>query len=203
MRYYGIKEKLEKLIVFTPEDVYLVDQNFRRPTLYEWEKKGLVSKLKNNRYVFSGFIPSDNEYFLIANKLYEPSYVSLESALNYYNVIPEAVQVVTSVSTQKTNTFDTSLGRYAYRTINESLFWGYVVIEVSEHGVIMASLEKALLDYLYLNPEIDSFDDLDGLRFNRSIAEDLNIETFHKYLRLFRNRSLDQRANVLLNYFHV
>lgn len=73
MKYLNIKEKLNSLIIFPPNDLFLVDPSFRLPTLYDWESRDLVTKIRNNFYVFSDFDPSDKDYYLIANKIYPPS----------------------------------------------------------------------------------------------------------------------------------
>lgn len=48
MKYYDLKQQLKPLVVFSPQDIYLIDPNFRQATLYDWEKSGKVVKLKNN-----------------------------------------------------------------------------------------------------------------------------------------------------------
>ena len=102
MKFYELKQHLAPLIVFSPQDIYLVDPSFRQTTLYDWHNAGKVVKLKNNRYMFADFIPTDYDFYLLSNLLYKPSYVSTELALNHYNVIPEMVTVFTAVSTNKT-----------------------------------------------------------------------------------------------------
>ena len=99
MKYFDIKQKLGEIKVFSIEDLYTVDPSFRLETLYEWEKKAWVTKLRSKKYIFADFKPSNYELYMVANKLYDPSYISLELALNHYGVIPEAVMRVTSVTT--------------------------------------------------------------------------------------------------------
>jgi len=66
--------------------------------------------------------------FMAANKIYEPSYVSLESALAYYEIIPETVLGVTSISSRKTKTFENAWGVFSYRSIKPEYMIGYQVI---------------------------------------------------------------------------
>ena len=107
--------------------------------------------------------------FMVANKIYEPSYVSLESALAYYEVIPETVLGVTSVSSRKTKQYESTWGVFSYRSVKPQYMIGYQVIENSPGNKFkIASLEKALLDYLYLNSDIQSIADFEGLRWNRT-----------------------------------
>ena len=189
------------MTIFSPNDLFLVDSDFRLPTLYDWESRGLVTKIRNDNYVFSDFDPSDKDYYLIANKIYSPSYISLESALNYYGIIPELVAHTTSITTNKTNSFGTKFGIYDYSTINEALFFAYKVVEHSPHEVLIASLEKSILDYLYLNTNINTIDDFEGLRWNKEvIKETLDFDLFEKYLVIFDNKALQRRCSVLMDY---
>ena len=81
MKFQELKSSLSPLKVFSTQDIFLVDPNFRQPTLYEWVKRGHVIQLRQNRYIFSDYAPKDKQLYFLANKLYQPSYVSLELAL--------------------------------------------------------------------------------------------------------------------------
>lgn len=204
MKYLDIKDKLNKLVIFSPSDLLLVDPSFRMPTLYDWESKNLVTKIRNDYYVFFDFNPSDKDYYLIANGIYSPSYVSLESALNYYSIIPESVVRTTSVTTNKTNSFETKFGIYDYSTVNSSLFFGYKILKHSPHEILISTLEKTILDYLYLNSSINSVVDFEELRWNKEIIkESLDFDLFEKYLIIFDNKALQKRCLVLMDYLNA
>jgi len=201
MKYYSLKQQLEPLVVFSLQDIYLVDPNFRQPTLYDWEKTKQVIKLKNNCYVFSDFVAKNYDYYLLSNLLYNPSYVSTELALNHYGIIPEAVRVITAVTTNKTQSFTALEITFSYRTIRPELFFGYDLIDVRKHGVKLASLEKAILDYLYLNPAVSTEEDFTGLRWNKQILRnEVNKAKFTEYLAIFSNTALSERVKSLHNY---
>ncbi|MBI2616191.1 MAG: hypothetical protein HYW52_11070 [Gemmatimonadetes bacterium] len=103
--------------------------------------------------------------FLIANELQRPSYVSLQSALAYYAMIPEAVPVTTSVTTGRPVTLDTPLGRYRYRHVRRGAFFGYGPVNVfPDQEALLAEPAKALLDLIYLTPGGDGADYLESLR---------------------------------------
>ena len=87
---------------------------------------------------------------LIANILYGPSYVSLDFALSYYGLIPEAVYEVTSVTTGRAKTYDTPVGRFSYEHASlKSYPLGIAsVANESGHFFLMATPEKALCDKL-------------------------------------------------------
>ena len=193
MKFTEIREKLGKLIVFSLKDVELYVPNFRQQTFSEWEKKGWINKLRNNKYVLGDFQPNDKDFYILANRLYEPSYVSLEMALNHYGVIPEVVQTITSVTTLKTNTIDTEFAQFIYKTIKPELFWGYTIIEQKSHGTKIAELEKAILDYLYLNTSIGTLEDFEGLRWNKEEMKRIDWEKLEKYQKIFASKNIDSK----------
>ncbi|MEM6525478.1 MAG: hypothetical protein AAF693_16880 [Bacteroidota bacterium] len=178
--------------------------DFDSRRLVEWQQKGYILKVINRWYVFTDVEVDDNMKLWIANRIYQPSYVSLESALSYYNLIPEAVYTITSLTSNKTISFDTPKGTYAYRHIKPSVFFGYQVIEWQGFPLRMAELEKVFLDYLYLNTNISSEPDLDGLRLSTDdLKEKISLDRFNNYLALFDSKALRARATHLLNYLDI
>jgi len=201
MRFSKVKPKLEKLIVFNLHDLYLIDPSFRQSSLYDWLRHGWVTKLRRNRYVLSDFKPWGYDFYLLSNRSYQPSYISLELALNHYGIIPESVPLVTAVSTLKTQSFTNSFGTFQYQSIAEPLFFGYENILHRERNIQIATLEKAVLDYLYFNSRICTFHDFVGLRWNQEyLAERVNWEKLRSYLAVFNNMALSNRVSVLENY---
>ena len=105
MRCEEFKKKFNNLPFVVERDILLgkeARQVFRNQ-LNRWKKRGLVVKLKRGVYMFNRderkLNPGD---FFIANQLCAPSYISLESALSFYGLIPERVADTTSVTTKKT-----------------------------------------------------------------------------------------------------
>ena len=204
MKYFDIKQKLGGLKVFSIEDLYVVDPAFRLETLYEWEKKTWVTKLRSKKYIFADYKPTNYDLYLIANKLYDPSYVSLELALNHYGVIPEAVMRVTSVTTNKTLSVETKIGIFDYKSLDSRLFFGYQIITNDETIYKIASLEKAIVDYLYLNPRLTEVNDIQGLRFNEELLkEKLNRPELERITPIFDSEALNARINMLTDYLQL
>ncbi len=177
MQYIQLKQAFKDFTVFSLRDIRSVDNGFHRRRLSEWQDKGYISKVINGYYIFTDLDPKEDELFEIANRIYSPSYVSLQTALAYHRLIPETVYAVISISTRRTRTFGTGLGDFNYRTVQPSFFFGYQ-LKRGDHGTFkIASPVKALLDYLYLNPGIKTTDDfrslrLDGVAFFELISED-------------------------------
>ena len=112
-------------------------------------RKGLYALERPHRKV-------DPDPFVISNRLVMPSYVSLESALHFHEMIPDVVQGVTAVTTGRVAEFETPLGRYLFHHVMEERFWGAGYAGVARgQRALVASPEKALLDLLYLTPGSD------------------------------------------------
>lgn len=79
--------------------------------------------------------------------IYEPSYVSLESALSRHGILSQIPQVLTCVTTNLPRVFKTFLGTIEYRQVKKGYFFGFI----KEAGFYLAEPEKALLDLLYLD----------------------------------------------------
>lgn len=201
MDFISFKSQLEEQIIVSLNDIYKEDPNFHRARLNDWQKKGYIKKIIRGYYIFSDVEVDSNILFLTANQIYSPSYVSLESALSYYNLIPEGVYTITSVSTRKTNYFDTEFARFSFKSIKKSLFFGYDLIRYKNTIIKMAQLEKVILDYLYLNADLENENDFASLRINKNeLQENLNINTLKKYLHAFDNNLLNERVKAFLNY---
>lgn len=144
---------------FTKGQLRVLAEKFSVPTstLNSYISKGLKEKqiigLKNNYYVMSGFFEkhrNDSDYlFSLANMLLTPSYISLDTALQYYGMFSEAVHYnYTSVTSKLPRRFMTRAGSYSYRNIKESLFDGFVTIKGGFEFTI-ALPHKAVFDYVY------------------------------------------------------
>ena len=93
-------------------------------------------------------------FFEIAQFIYGPSYISLESALSHHGLIPEAVYMTTSVSILRNKLFKNVLGHFSYdRLPTENFFIGVDYIEQGDNQFFLASPWKALLDYIYCRKE--------------------------------------------------
>jgi predicted transcriptional regulator of viral defense system len=126
-----------------------------RPQLTRWKKMGRILQLRRGVYLLAPpYRKIEPHPFLIANFLRRGSYVSLQSALEYYGLIPEHVPVVTSVTTARPERLNTPMGTYTFHHVKTSLFFYYIQAEVSQKQVaFIATPEKALLDLIYLTPQ--------------------------------------------------
>lgn len=106
-------------------------------------KQHILQKLERDKYMLAGGRVHD---FSVANFLYEPSYVSLETALNFHGILAQFPYELASITPRKPVTKTLNGKTYRYARIKQTLFWGYEPV----HGFLIAQPEKALLDLLYL-----------------------------------------------------
>lgn len=188
---------------FTARDVALRFPGFHDRQLYYWQTKGLVRQLRKPHYRLSGRPWTLHERRAVANMLYAPSYVSLESALAHHGFIPEGVFHITSITTRHTRTFEVEGVRHFYRNVKPGWFFGYTIIEHEGIAMRMAGPEKALLDLLHLDPQHRAPDDFEALRLDRpGIREAIDPGVWNDHLALSTNKALHTRARAFQRWLH-
>lgn len=151
LKRIAVEEKLKSLglEVFTPREFrrfFGVSQNTASRFITSNIDSGLFVKLRNNFYTLKDSQPSQ---YLIANKMYQPSYISLSRALSHYGIIGEVVYATTSVTTKISREYATPKGDFIYQRIKKKAFTGYGLRLVDQENILIAAPEKALADYLY------------------------------------------------------
>jgi len=155
MKYLKFKDAVREFPIISSTHIFNINRGKRtlKAQLVGWQKKGLIIKLKRGLYVLNERDRKiEPSRIFLANALYSPSYVSTVYALGYYDLIPEKVVDVTSVTTKKTAQFTNAFGTFIYQHIKTNLFFGFKEI-ADENGlpVFIAEPEKAVLDFIYLN----------------------------------------------------
>jgi len=198
--------------VFSTRDVEKQFPSMSLMNLVRWQKKGYILRLRNRWYVFNDSESRENMEWLAANLIYAPSYISLHTALSWYNLIPEMIVTNTSVTTRKTNKFSTPLGNFDYHRIKPELFgFGYVLenmdsyLRGSETGrkIMVATPQKALLDFFYINSFYDSVKDMEDLRLNETELANTINEDFYLFLGRYESRALERRINLLIKTYDL
>ena len=143
--------------------------------LSRWVSSGRLLQIRKGLYMLSDTYRKKTPHpFLVANMMKRASYVSLQSALAYYDLIPEYVPYVTSVTTGRPETISSSIGNYIFKHVKTTWFHGYKKIESGEgQSAFVASPEKALLDLLYLTPGSDDLNYQNELRLQNIEVLDL------------------------------
>jgi len=191
MNFIHFKNSLRDFPVFSIADIRAAHGGFDRRRLSEWQKKKYIKKIVKGYYLFSDIDMNEGMLLAIANKIYKPSYISFETAMSHYRLIPESIYMITSASTKRTSLFETPMARFSYRTIKPALFFGYSLLSSS---IKMAFMEKAILDYFYINPALRTEDDFASLRINREeMMSRLNKERLADYMQRFNQKRLSKR----------
>ena len=142
-----------------PETKHIVEKARRL------ESDGKIIRLKKGMYVVSpeetGKALNRN---LIANHIYGPSYVSLQTALRHYGLIPERVHLIQSLTTKHSRSFETPVGNFDYKCCSKEYFPIGVRLENdNDITYLIATPEKALCDLINYSKGVN-------LRFMKDIA---------------------------------
>lgn len=151
-----------------PTIVQLADQSRHtlRMQLYRWTKNGVIVPLRRGLYALGKpYRRVDPNPAVLANELYRPSYLSFHWALGYYGLIPEKVVLYTSATTRKPAKFQNEFGQFRYSHIKTDCFSGYSTLRMGDAGILIASPEKALLDFWHLEKGEWTEDRMVSMRF--------------------------------------
>ncbi len=165
-----------------------------RRKIKELENKGYLIRLKKGLYVLSEeLVGKPYALEIIANLIYGPSYLSLEYALSYYQLIPERVERFTSVTIQKNKTFNTQLGHFTYQHLSAHLYPLGVSLQPTndDRNFIIASPEKAIMDLFTLkfsNADLPQKRDV-----ITALESDLRIDLDELKKRLNKNHLLEMQ----------
>jgi len=192
----GIKEqtKLEQLPLFNKDTASILigkTGNNLDKKIERLLKKNYLVSLKKSWYVSKPFLDKQvslkNYTEYLANKLRAPSYLSLEYVLSKYNLIPEEINIWTSITTKSTRSYENDLGVFNYKSIKNNLFTGYREIESRGNSVYIANKAKAVFDFLYLKRNLSlnlNYELNTGLRFNWSVFSKKDLQEFSKYVQI-------------------
>lgn len=160
--------------------------------IHELTKSGYLEPIKKGLYILGEKLSSSTpEPFLLANQIYGPSYVSMESALSFYGMIPEQVFGVSSMTTKPSKIFKNVIGTFTFLNLSEAYYsLGLKSVELApSQRVLIASKEKALLDKIITSKGIQlrsvkNFKDylLENLRIDDSILRELDFKIMEEWI---------------------
>jgi hypothetical protein len=204
MKYgiYGIKyqEELEKLPLFNKKAAEVLigkrGKNLDQKILSLLNQGYLIS-LKKGWYVSQIYLEKNKnkesygEY--LANKLRKPSYLSAEYMLSRYGLIPEAINIWTSITLKTTRTYENKIGTFSYKNIKNELFIGYESVNKEGYRIYQATKAKSLFDFLYLKTNLSSnltYELTEGLRINWEVFSKSDLGLFSQYARLAKTKKM-------------
>ena len=168
-------------------------------------KKGVLIRLKNGVFLIREKIKNKRIPFgQVANFLYGPSYVSLEWALSEYGLIPERVVNPTSMTTGKSKTITTEIAGFSYYSLDINRY-DFGVEERQDGdwpgGFLIASKEKALLDYIFVKWK--SFTDLDDFleasRMEKDALLAMDKAKMQEFSARYNHSAIDRFVGALWN----
>lgn len=183
--------------------------SFPRNKIAALEQEGKIIRLKRGTYVVSPDISKQLlSAELVANHIYGPSYVSMESALRYYGLIPEQVYTVRSMTVNRSKKFENSIGYFEYITVP----YKYYPIGISQQLIqnkytfLIATPEKALCDLIIVTPRLLIQSERamrtyleDDLRFDMSALGTMNADIISECIEKGKKKSI---LKILLKMLH-
>ena len=137
-----------------------------RVTASRYVRKGLIVRLKRDMYISTEKfrILELRDQFRIANLLQTPSYISLTTALSYWEISTQQQQsFIESIALKRTKTVAVEMLTFSYILIKDACYNGFV----QKGGFFIAAPEKALADAVYL-ASLGRYNlDASALNFNR------------------------------------
>ncbi len=170
------------------------------------KEEGVLISLKKGLYIHNS--PINNTIVskeIVSNILLGPSYISLDYALYFHDLIPESVHEVTCITTKRNKSFDTKYGTFSYKHIKKELFAIGVIFEETKVGsFIIASKEKALCDKIYFtsNATINSKDMMlefieDDLRIDIEDLKDFDLKIVSEFYTISKSKKIKIFLNLI------
>ncbi len=153
-------------------------------------------RVKKGLYVLGKAYNKPYNKFVLANMIYGPSYITGQTALAFWNMIPERVELILSMTTKRKKQFDTQVGRFSYLYCSKNAF--NIGIQLEDVGdqknILIASPEKALCDitatqtHLSTKKEMKEF--LELMRLDYHGNKNFNFSLFEEIKTRYRRHSV-------------
>lgn len=202
MTYIRISEVIKNLTqkgyqIFTTSDFakhLKIDKRKATLLLTRNTHKKLFTRLTRDLYCITSEPPSA---LSIANAVIRPSYISLDTALSYYKMIPETVYSVTSITTRHSKSIIINNVEYKYHQLAKRLYFGIRPIKEGKSYIFIAEKEKALLDYMYF---VARGKRIYNDRLNLKMINKKRLLIYHQEFRKnIKNRFLVNKLDSLIN----
>ena len=160
---------------------------------------GDVVRVRKGLYVAPAFPgrPPSVDPLVLAPLVYGPSYVSLETALAWHGLIPERVDEITSITCKRAKVFQTPLGRFTYRPLNDDAYGFGVGLQSGAGGsFFLAEPEKALCDRIACVRQVRAQRDIPGLleddlRVDLDTVQRMRVAVVRELAKRYRRQSVN------------
>lgn len=162
------------------ENTFNLTKNSINTYISRFLKNKEIISLKRGVYVTTAFYTARKNnpsyMFYLANILRPPSYISVWTALQYYNLATEVIHTITSVTSKKTNVHKTKIGTFSYQSVQKNLFSDFTLVTPAtkdDFEFFIATPAKALFDLLYFKTR-----QFRGIRFKdiNTLIDELRID---------------------------
>ena len=169
--------------------------------LYRGMKAGQIIQLKKGVYMTRRFFElhrADADFApMISAILIPQSYLSLEYILQRNAVLSEMTYSVSAVTLKQTRVFENKLGTFTYRNIKTDLYQGFTITEYLGIPIALATVAKALFDFLYLrtwksNRQSAGYDLAEDLRLNLEDFSEKDQVEFANFIEMSKSKKMDQ-----------
>ncbi|MEW5761163.1 MAG: hypothetical protein AB1779_10415 [Candidatus Thermoplasmatota archaeon] len=185
---------LEKYAVFNTKAVSSIlkkDSSYINLLLYRLKKSENIFEIERDKYT------THRDAFLISSRIVWPSYISIWSALRFYNLteqIPHSVFIVTTRKRRKMEIEFANTKIYFILT-KPKYFFGFKKIEFKGFDIFIAEPEKAVIDGM-LFKKISLSEIFFILKNN---IKTLSIDRLLSYAIKTKNKALIKRLGFLLD----
>jgi len=190
--------KNNDILVFSVKDLRTLlnwSNNRINNTLASLDKKGVLIHIKRNQYTLKDKI--NDSSFEIATETIKPSYISFWSALSFHGLTEQQVNEIQIVTTKQYQDLQLGPHKLSITTFKPNLFYGYKLLD----GFVIAEIEKALIDSLYLPEKCGGLSEF--LKCLTNSWKDINQKRLLKYVIKFNNKSLVSRLGYLIEYLNL
>lgn len=191
------------MIVFGTKDILKIYPEFNSINLTNWQKAEYIIKIAKGFYTFGDMTINKPLLYYSSNKITAHSYVSCESAIDYYG-IGSLEDTLTSVCPTKSYLYRSDYGGFKYHKINNSSLISNIKLIHSQNLYFkIATIEKAIADYFYFNTKNQTRAEIRMLGFNKEkISLQVNHELLLKISAGYNNESFSERIRNFLKVFH-
>lgn len=181
---------------------HLEEYSNKRDAITRLLRQEKILRIKKGLYIFGadyrkGLVCKE----ALANQIYGPSYISFEYALAFYGMIPERVEVVTSATSARSRKFHTPIAAFFYRHLPiEKYKVGTILHQLdSSHSILIATVEKALLDQVYTTRGISDIRAylLEDLRIEEASLKTLSLASLREIASHLSNARVDRTVKFI------
>lgn len=149
---YSVLKRLQKKLYFTTSDIADILE-ISIPSSWvlcnRYVKKGVFLRVKKDFYILEQKLSTldEVEFFQLANFLQVPSYISLMTALSFYDITTQILRgVFESTAVRRSCKFSVSTISFNFYKVKKEYYFGFI----KKDNFFIATAEKAFIDCVYL-----------------------------------------------------